>query len=440
MSRPYIVSKAGVAVNPNEPGLVCGLNMKQRQAGTIFDVSGNGVDGTLEGNPRQGSDTIGNFLKFDSVEKSVLVDGFTLSAATPSIFSFFIDVKETGTDTRYIFDSNSGGSDRIILAWRTATTGQIGLFDGVWRDAGAGPVTDAKYNLVFYLNGVDTFYVFAKGEQIGTATYTPRAISTSATIRLMKHNSLASGELEGNLYNAQVIDATGKTLTQVGTWAADQYAIGKRALWKTTAGVDNTGTVTSGQIGKSPFRVDSGSFKLGDDTIEGKAVKAIECVTAGVCYVSTSLFRQTPKEAAHGEGALWIYKDNTANEIDLQFVGDSPVGTYVSPQSGYALSDNSDERIVLRKVVSGVASNLMYTAVDTTPVATWYKLSWKRTPDGAMSIYLNDVLLTASFGTNPITDTTYTESMYITLTMDAGDKIAYASQDGDIAITKRLLP
>jgi hypothetical protein len=53
-------------------------------------------------------------------------------------------------------------------------------------------------------------------------------------------------------------------------------------LWKTDYGAYETeSAVTSGPIGGTPFKVQSGSFKISRDAIDGEAVKVIECVTSG---------------------------------------------------------------------------------------------------------------------------------------------------------------
>ena len=61
MKRPYIISRANLKVNPTEDGLVCGLDMKQDIAGTVFD---NKVAASVH------IDTpvvVGNVIAFDAV-------------------------------------------------------------------------------------------------------------------------------------------------------------------------------------------------------------------------------------------------------------------------------------------------------------------------------------------------------------------------------------
>ena len=42
---------------------------------------------------------------------------------------------------------------------------------------------------------------------------------------------------------------------------------------------------TDNFLSNTGFRISSGSWKVIDDTINGKAVKAIECQTAGIAYL-----------------------------------------------------------------------------------------------------------------------------------------------------------
>ena len=93
---------------------------------------------------------------------------------------------------------------------------------------------------------------------------------------------------------------------------------------------------------------------------------------------------------------------------------------------------------MLRKVSNGVASNLMYTAVSLGVVGSWEKFKIARTSGGEFSVYLNDTLVVAVSGTNPATDTTFTDAAYLVFDLDAGDKISYSNLVGDLSITKRI--
>ena len=68
MSMPYDVSYADVRPDNRDPSLVAAYDMTQETAGIIKDISGNGYNGTITGNPIQGNGLLGNYLDFKNSE------------------------------------------------------------------------------------------------------------------------------------------------------------------------------------------------------------------------------------------------------------------------------------------------------------------------------------------------------------------------------------
>ena len=210
-------------------------------------------------------------------------------------------------------------------------------------------------------------------------------------------------------------------------------------LWKTDYGAYETeSAVTSGPIGGTPFKVQSGSFKISRDAIDGEAVKVIECVTAGICYVPTSYFQQTPSQAAYGVWKWWVLKASDLNNIHIGFISDQK--DYTSSDNGYRIRYTETEQLRLQKRTAGSTTNPFITVSGFLSNQLWYKTQIERTPVGEFSVYLNDLLVDTSggSGSNPIIDNAFVESGYFVLDLDAGDKIAYADIKGNHSIVKEV--
>ena len=110
--------------------------------------------------------------------------------------------------------------------------------------------------------------------------------------------------MDGNVYDLQLTtdgkthyvtrDAIMNTPKPTHIYVKDDVAF--KTDWGVTA---NNTAITSGFIENTPFEVQSGSFKVIDDTYNGKSVKAIECVTDGDFKLNQNL-----------DGTAWqLYKD-----------------------------------------------------------------------------------------------------------------------------------
>jgi len=110
--------------------------------------------------------------------------------------------------------------------------------------------------------------------------------------------------MDGNVYDLQLTtdgkthyvtrDAIMNTPKPTHIYVKDDVAF--KTDWGVTA---NNTAISSGLIENTPFEVQSGSFKVIDDTYNGKSVKAIECVTDGDFKLNQNL-----------DGTAWqLYKD-----------------------------------------------------------------------------------------------------------------------------------
>jgi len=205
--------------------------------------------------------------------------------------------------------------------------------------------------------------------------------------------------------------------------AATMYGRGNAAKFETSWGAQETfGTVSSGNIGNTPFVVSSGVWALDSETVDDFLIKTLACSTAGKVYLPTTALIEDTTDAAFGQWEFSMYKTQTANVATVYFVGSSTV-----PAAGYYLQHDASDEVSLGEVGVGAAT----TPVSTT-AAAWHDYKITRTSTGVFEVFIDDT----SAGT--FTDTTTLASSYIVFDFDAGDKIKYADFFGGSNFVKRL--
>ena len=190
-------------------------------------------------------------------------------------------------------------------------------------------------------------------------------------------------------------------------------------------------------LASTPFQFGDtvGRWQISATTIQGQQAKVIECKTAGMLYVPTSIFNQSATEAAYGSWEGWFYKGADANSINVAFVTDK-FNVIDATAAAYSFVVGTTEEIAIYR--PGV-SILSASAVGYVTNSTWYKWKVTRSLVGSFSFYINDVLVTPTGGyTNPFTDATHTASTYMVFDMDVGDKIGYSTADGGHGLVKKI--
>jgi hypothetical protein len=199
------------------------------------------------------------------------------------------------------------------------------------------------------------------------------------------------------------------------------------------------GITYTAALSNTPFIIQSGSFRVVMDTIETQDVKVIECVTAGVLYMPSSAFLQTPTEAAFGDWEIWINHANAPN-TDIIFVSSAGQALSNAAQLGYGLRVNSAESVEIREATGGASTELIGTADAYITAGEWVNYRVTRDSLGVFSLYVNDTLATVNVGTNPSApDLSVTTSPYFTMNLGVGDKVAYSDLKGNHSIRKGLL-
>lgn len=404
----------------------------------IIDISDNGNDGTI----------VRAFYEETSLSNALSFDG--TNSYTTHGTDTSLDIGTGDFTVSCWFKALTGGVIQMILCKGTATSSAEGY--AVRLDASNIPsifVSDGssyvvnnqqgdavgigvwnKIDVVFDRDANCTIYVN------GAVSGTPASIASWNGVDISSGSrNFWIGTINGSvqMFDGLISNVELFNEAKDSDWIIDQYRRGLMALWKTSWGAhESAAAVTSGDLENTPFRVSTGSFKITKDTINTEPVTVIECVSAGICYVPTSYFQQTPTEAAYGTWEWWVYKDLDGNSLKIYFIdGGSGTGP------GYYIDFRSDEAIEVYE--TGVSSKML-TATSYMSIQTWYKAKMTRdSSTDEFTAYLDDVPMVASTGSNPFVDSSTTVSDYFVLDLDAGDKVAFASLSGEYNITKKLL-
>ena len=458
-SKIYGGSLANVGVDGNNS--VCSLNMKVSGA-TITDDSGNGNDGTTMAGVTTEKTIIGDAIVLDGSSSFLTVaDAASLSFGNGSADSAMsitawvncsdfdkasIVEKGNGTDGfEYAFGFNASdylnftavnnGQTDITPTDRIQRVSDVGfaghenkwLFVGCSYDGGG-----ANTGITLYSNnGI-------KASTVGGAGSYTAMNGTAADVlsgkRFMYSTQYFPGKIAGlKIWDKEITEAEFQSEYYKGL-PATEFQTGWGAI-------QSNATESAGQLSNTPFIINSGTWKISTDTIDGQLCKAIECVTAGVLYTPTDAFN-TSAEAAYGSWEFWVYKGGDANVWGMLPIADT-IGSYGAVgQDGYMFQIHSNESIIFYETVNGSESVKVNTAADVISINAWYKINITRSNQGSFTIYLDDTPITAvggTPGTNPFTDTTATVSNYICLDFDAGDKIAFSDLIGNRSFTKKSL-
>jgi len=178
----------------------------------------------------------------------------------------------------------------------------------------------------------------------------------------------------------------------------DYYADGKD--WNTSVG-----NVTAGFLENTGWEISTGTWQVDDST---GADKQITNIAAGILFIRS--------DQAYGQWEFDIYKDITANILDVMFMADTIGGGETAGQDGYGIRFDDDETIAIFESVNGTPTDLVTSTALS--LQTWYSIKVTRTAAGLFTLYIDGT----STGT-PATDTTTTASTYTAIDADAADAI-----------------
>ena len=416
-------------INPREDGLVGAWDFSELRENSLVDVSGNGNDGTVNGNVQKVTTPAGEAGKFDGVSSYVEATASNLPTDYPCTIlcsvkinssagvSFFSGVYDNASVSRYVSLFHNAG--KIVgrvnnISAQDAQSTHAGFNDGIFH----------RVALVATTGNDITLYV--DGEVEGTSTgglAFPSGLNVLSVGRAS--DSTPSGYLDGDVTCSTLYS---RALTQQEI-EQDYQAFAQRPIFvdDLAGATESLATVSSGNLENTEWKVESGSWKISwDDDLEQKV---IECDTAGNLY--------TESELAYGTWEFSLRKGAGTNQPVLMIMASNKSDTYLAPSdnTGYGMYMNTSgfARVLFVKNTGGAGTNLFYT--DTGYVddfGTWYTFRITRRYDGQFYLYIKGGSFTSwtlidvsgGSGTNPVTDNTYTTSQYCVLDADAGDKIA----------------
>lgn len=394
--------------------------------GGIPDLAPGGNDLTVYGQPVYGHSLLGYSARLtDSVNRFETTDAIDTNWLTISAW-IWLD-GWGGNNTGRIFDNGKcifrvdGVNARLVFSSDGGVTEAVSANDslalGRWIHVCASRGNGGAVNLY-----VDS----ALSGGADQASGTPVAASTALVIG---NNAAANRALEGMIVmpSTRLYNATAAQVTAL--YAKGAEVVQFKTDWFTRV---SDAAVASGQLEDTPWQVDSGTWKISTDIIDGETVKVIECVTAGTIYIPVDGI-MTQEDAAYGTWEAWAYKDDTADVLDLVFVADTIGGLEAGGQDGYGFRyKDVDDGIYMYETTAGALNELGHFS-GITPVGSWYHLHMDRRYDGLVSMWVGD-----DSGVGSAYGTAHTTGTYICITADAGCKVAIADTKGGHAFTKYL--
>uniref|UniRef100_A0A6M3J419 Putative lectin/glucanase superfamily protein n=1 Tax=viral metagenome TaxID=1070528 RepID=A0A6M3J419_9ZZZZ len=381
-TKPKSKTQATSLVELSDSNLVGAWDMKP-QGTTIVDLTTN-KNGTVVGGVSHENTILGHALKFDGSTGYVDVGDTSQTAKTVAFW-----VK--GATTTEDFMDLDGGTHTI--------------------EAAAGTITATGFD-------TPTIYVDGAAGTAFTADTWHRIVITTATGFAVSNLDIGKETifLEGKMTAPEIWSDE-----KDSAWVTADYRKGAELVqYKSDFGTRvSVAALSSGLLEDTGWTVDSGSWKVSTDTINGEKVKVFECVTAGILYKKLSEI--TSQDAAYGSWDFWV-KHADASTTDIGFAT-----TAGSIAGGYGLKINSSELAQINEYgVGTVGSGYTISA------ATWTRFRITRRYDGLFTMYVNGTSRDTG------TDATTTSTDYMALDFDAGDKIAISDIKGDHSICKYL--
>jgi hypothetical protein len=212
-------------------------------------------------------------------------------------------------------------------------------------------------------------------------------------------------------------------------------------LYKTEFGAVESSIITGGNLSNTKYEVISGGFQIGTHTIDGKTVKCITCTSTGIINLPTNLFLETPDNAAYGKWEWYFYAGSGITERQMNFVHTSKTGGV----GGYSLYyDGTYDKCFS---LTNTATTFLNVGVEGSyPLNSLYKITVLRQQSGnaqifpissIFTVYINDILMPVSSGTNPVVSSTYRTSTNMPFGLSTGDKIMLSDSHGDYAFVKK---
>ena len=409
-------------------GLVAAYNMTLDEDGTVSDLSGNGNDGTNYGGIPDDKGIYFNgasYIDLGSAFQSTMRGDFSF------VIRFKPDDGQPATDNTLIGCLNASTEDWFYI--QSKSTGALRNY----YEANNDPLSN--YTDVFLADGQEQWYTvvfsvqkntsngwnfYANGILVTTLNTTDvsdenwEAWTSSDNMFLgaLNNNGTAGTFFTGwisevKIYNKALVlaDAVDNHNQQIKPTLVETFDEGADGIAKLPREwIAGTGTYKISQVNQSdtlPAFPDG--IKLYD--------KYLECTVAGTIA--------TLSGQAYGTWEWDMLKGADGNATAILFIKDD-IGNGGSG-NGYDFLFDNTEAIRFREISSGTPTNLFTTSASYININQVYHCKVTRTKSGIFNIWLDGVLIVAGgSGSNPVTDTTHTTSVFTVLDNDAGDRVA----------------
>lgn len=418
--KPKLVSYTDLKISPTETGLVAGWNMKPVND-KIIDQTSNANDGSLIDGPLYQKTLLGDSLLFNGVN-SYINCGNDSSLQITGNLTISCYIKTTVKGDRIV--SKDDGTNRNYLLRIDTTTGrpEITIFRSntpYTIEAASKNVDDGLWHHIVAVNDGSDLKIYVDGELDGTNVGGGGAIDNDTVdLEIGRYGTGGGSEyFDGNIVAPKIYNEA-KDLA----WVESEYKRMKPVLFKTSNGAYESINNQTEVLENTPFKISSGAWKVENEVINGIDTKVYECITAGICYIPTAEFGQTPKESAKGGFEFYINK-GASNTPRVDFIND--IVGITDSGNGYQFLIDSTEVVEVRELNSGSPTSKFATNASFINAEEWYKINIDVTNLGSFTTSINDTVVSPlASGSNPFTDTTNTESNFLRCDFDAGDKIA----------------
>ncbi len=172
---------------------------------SVYDRSGNGNYGLMMNMDEREDYVAGKYgkaLDFDGSDDYIDMDTFSSTSGSYT-FNMWVNSSRADETLDYLFDSESG---RFVLGFFTNTSGQIGFFDGSWKNFGSAPNDGKWHHLSFVFDGSNsTAELYVDGVQFGSSqSYSSKNIG--GNIALGTYHSGGSSTYKGQIDEVKIYD------------------------------------------------------------------------------------------------------------------------------------------------------------------------------------------------------------------------------------------
>lgn len=314
---------------------------------------------------------------------------------------------------------------------------QLSWFNGaVYQSVGPQAVTHAqRYHALYVFDNIAWIaYFYINGVLNGSVGAVVFSGAVPYLVEPYRVGHTGSTLLPANTGSVQ--DAT---LWSRALVAADvrkewlQYApmVQLKTGWGAKVSIANESTVGNfvGN-GSTPFEILSGTWNLNPSIQFGETTKTIECIAAGTLWLDNSFLRVNSAEGAYGSWQLRLtHNAGTASYVGLACSSKSAFASH----NGYALKfDIVNTKSVIRHAAAVENYVVGLPSGEVSHVTRRFNNVWAGySRRDAFPNLWNDVGFTG-------TDATYTSSLGMCFTLNAGDRLSLSTVRGQNSLVKYL--